>query len=179
MIEDMTVRHLASETQRNYIRAVKTLASFLGRSPDTATAEDLRHFQLHLNATHVRPPTINNTVRALRSFFNVTLDREDATRHLTFVHELRKLPVVLSPTRELNRACEAVAHIAEIAKRITPHTLRHSFATHLLMNGVNIREVQELLGHKNVETTMIYTHVMRSMTNAPKSPLDMLAQAGG
>lgn len=61
-----------------------------------------------------------------------------------------------------------------IPKHATVHTLRHSFATHMLMNGVNIREVQELLGHKNVETTMIYTHVIRDMTNAPKSPLDLL-----
>jgi integrase len=65
---------------------------------------------------------------------------------------------------------------AGIVKRATVHTLRHSFATHLIMNGVNIREVQELLGHKSVETTMIYTHVLRGMTNAPKSPLDSLMQ---
>jgi len=63
---------------------------------------------------------------------------------------------------------------AGIVKHATVHTLRHSFATHLLANGVNIREVQNLLGHKNVETTMVYTHVLRSMSNAPKSPLDIL-----
>jgi site-specific recombinase XerD len=66
---------------------------------------------------------------------------------------------------------------AGIEKHATVHTLRHSCATHLLMNGVNIREVQELLGHKNVETTMIYTHVLRVMSRAPESPLDMLLRS--
>jgi len=67
---------------------------------------------------------------------------------------------------------------AGIPKHATVHTLRHTFATHLLMNGVNIREVQELLGHKNVETTMIYTHVLRDMIHAPKSPLDVIFSSG-
>lgn len=68
---------------------------------------------------------------------------------------------------------------AGIPKQASVHTLRHRFATHLLMNGVNIREVQELLGHKNVETTMIYTHVIRDMAGAPQSPLDTLYRPRG
>jgi len=63
---------------------------------------------------------------------------------------------------------------AGIPKSASVHTLRHSFATHLLASGVNIREVQELLGHKNVETTMIYTRIIRNLSKAPQSPLDAL-----
>lgn len=106
MIEDMTVRHFASKTQHDYIRAVMKLARFLGGSPDTATNEDLRRFQLHLTENRAGAPIINSTVSALRFFFGVTLDRADATRHLTFVHEPRKLPIVLSP-EEVARLLEA------------------------------------------------------------------------
>jgi integron integrase len=74
----------------------------------------------------------------------------------------------------IQKAFKNVLKEAGIVKNASVHTLRHSFATHLLMAGVNIREVQELLGHKNVETTMIYTHVMRDMSSIPKSPLDNL-----
>jgi integron integrase len=83
----------------------------------------------------------------------------------------------ISPTT-IQKAVALAVRKAGIIKPASVHTLRHSFATHLLMNGVNIREVQDLLGHKNLETTMIYTHVMRTMTNAPKSPLDLLAGSG-
>ena len=74
----------------------------------------------------------------------------------------------------LQREIKKAVNKAEIHKHVTVHTLRHSFATHLLLQGANIREVQELLGHKSVETTMIYTHVVRNMGNKPKSPLDSL-----
>jgi len=74
----------------------------------------------------------------------------------------------------LQTALSKASRSAEIYKHVTVHTLRHSFATHLLMKGVNIREVQDLLGHKSVETTMIYTHVVRELGNRPQSPLDSL-----
>jgi integron integrase len=74
--------------------------------------------------------------------------------------------------RAIQNTVRNAAQKAGIVKHATVHTLRHSFATHLLMDGVNIREIQDLLGHKNVETTMIYTHVLRDMSNAPRSPLD-------
>ena len=76
MIEDMTVRKFVEKTQKDYIRYVKDLTAVLGRSPDTATAEDLRRYQLHLtNSGGAHPPRINATVSALRFFFSVTLDR--------------------------------------------------------------------------------------------------------
>ena len=106
MLEDMSVRRFMLDTQREYIRAVKRLAAFVGRSPDTATPEELRAFQLHLTEIGVQPPTINATVTALRFFFKVTLDRPETTRHLVFVYEPRKLPRVLSP-EEVLRLLEA------------------------------------------------------------------------
>ncbi len=76
--------------------------------------------------------------------------------------------------KTIQNAVKEAVKKAGIVKHASVHTLRHSFATHLLMNGVNIREIQNLLGHKHVETTMIYTHVVRDMMSVPQSPLDNL-----
>src|ERR1700716_1519918 len=96
MLEDMAMRGLREETQRDYIRFVRSFASFLGRRPETATAEDIRRFQVHQAESGVQPPTINCSVSALRFFFTVTLDRPDLSRRLVLVRHPRKLPNVLS-----------------------------------------------------------------------------------
>ncbi len=269
MINDMNVRNFVPDTQREYIRAVKNLTIFLKRSPDTATAEDLRAFQLHMTETGVRPPTINATVTALRFFFKVTVDRPETTRHLVFVYEPRKLPRILPPEdvlrlleaapnpkskaalsvaygaglramevvalkttdidsqrmllrveqgkgrkdrfamlspkllallrdwyriarprlymfpgrdkigpmtpRQLNRICHMAAELAGLPSWIAPHTLRHSFATHLLEQNIDVRVIQVLLGHAKLDTTARYTQVATNIIRQVMSPLDRLS----
>ena len=96
LIDDMTARRFSEDTKRNYVRNVRKFATFLGRSPDTATSEDLRRFQLHMAQQQVGPSTINAAITALRFFFTVTLEKPDLVRPLRIVNEPRKAPVVLS-----------------------------------------------------------------------------------
>ena len=96
MIEDMTVRGFKDDTRRDYVRHVRAFAAFIGRSPDTATTEDLRLFQLHQTQSGMQPASINSAVSALRFFFTVTLDRPDLARRLTIVPYPRRIPTVLS-----------------------------------------------------------------------------------
>jgi integrase len=106
MIEDMTIRKLAPKTQRDYVQRIKNFAAFLGRSPDTATFEDVRRYQLHLAASGVGAPTLNQAVSTLRFFFRVTLRRHGIVEHTHFIREARKLPAVLSP-EEVARLLDA------------------------------------------------------------------------
>lgn len=96
MIEDMCVRNLKPGTQVGYLRAVKKLNEFLGHSPDKASAEDLRLFQLHLSNTGATASTMNVTVSGLRFFFETTLSKPDLLKKITSVHEPRRLPDILS-----------------------------------------------------------------------------------
>ena len=269
MIEDMTIRKFAPKTQHDYVQRIKNFAGFLGRSPDTATFEDVRRYQLHLAASGVGVATLNQTVSTLRFFFRVTLRRHDIVEHTHVIHEPRKLPVVLSPeevarlldaapglkynaalsvaygaglraaevvslkvadidskrmiirveqgkggkdrnvmlsphlldllrawwkaarprgwlfpgrdpaqsmtTRQLNRACHAAAQMAEINKRVSLHTLRHSFATHLLEQNTDVRVIQVLLGHSKLDTTALYTRVATKTISEVRSPLEHIA----
>jgi site-specific recombinase XerD len=97
MIEDMTIRKLGAKTQSGYIRAVKNFAAFLGHSPDRATIEDIRRYQLHLASSGLGVPSVNAAMTALRFFFKVTLRRGNVTADIVFAREPRRLPVVLSP----------------------------------------------------------------------------------
>jgi len=259
MIEDMTIRKLAPKTQQGYTRTVKDFAAFLGRSPDTASLEDVRRFQLHLAKNGAHTPILNQTVSALRFFFRVTLGRHDIVAHTTFIHEPRKLPIVLSPEEivrlldaapglkykaalsvaygaglraaevislkvsdidskrmiirveqgkgrkdryvmlspsllellrawwraarpqgwlfpgRINRACHAAAQAAGVEKNVSLHTLRHSFATHLLEQNTDIRVIQVLLGHAKLENTALYTRVATKTIQQVMSPLEHIA----
>ena len=101
MLEDMAVRKFSEKTRQDYIRHIAAFAKFLGRLPDTATAEDVRRFQVHLTESGARPPTLNSSASALRFFFGTTLDRAELARHLARVHYLRSPASPPSPCTPL------------------------------------------------------------------------------
>ena len=106
MIDDMRLRKLSPKTQTGYIRAVRRFAAFLGRAPDTANAEDLRRYQLHLVERGTSSGSLNATITGLKFFFETTLERPEVTTKMSHVYELRKLPVILS-LEEVTRLLQA------------------------------------------------------------------------
>ena len=138
MIDDMALRKLSPKTQQTYIRSVLKLAQFLDRSPHTATAEDLRRFQLHLASNGVSSQTINVTITGLRFFFEVTLEDRQILRKMSSVHEPRKLPVILSPD-EVKRLLEAATTLKYKAALSTAYGagLRASEITHLKVTDID------------------------------------------
>ncbi len=277
MMEDMNARKLATGTQKGHLRACRRFAAFLKRSPDTASSEDIRRFQLHLAQSDISISNRNRTMTGLRFLFRVTLRRLDLAADIYHIREPRKIPLVISTdeakrllavaktlklrvllslaygcglrtgevvrlragdidsaqniirvvqakgrkdrnvmlpadilgllrlwwrerptrhdadapsaerwlfpgykpgrpltTRQLARLFHETVAAAGIKKPVTLHSLRHSFATHLLERGVDIRVIQALLGHHKLETTARYTRVATGMISAVESPLDDL-----
>jgi site-specific recombinase XerD len=282
MIEDMTARKLGGHSQRSHIYSCKLFAGFLKRSPDTATCEDIRRFQLHLTDTGTSICNRNRIMTGVRFLFRVTLRRLDLAAEIYHLREPKKIPqvmsadearrllavasslkarvmlslcygcglragevvrlkvkhidsaqkiirieqskgrkdrnVMLSPemlgllrewwtvrpssydagtpvqerwlfpgtkgrrigkpitTRHLSRLFHEAASGAGIKKNVTLHALRHSFATHLLERGTDIRIIQALLGHEKLDYTARYTRVAAGLVANIESPLDLLAQ---
>jgi site-specific recombinase XerD len=278
MIEDMNARKLGAHSQRSHIHSCKRFATFLKRLPDTATAEDVRRFQLHLIETGSSICNRNRIMTGLKFLFRVTLRRLDLAAEIYHIKEPQKIPLVMSPdeakrllamagnlkvhvllalgygaglrasevvrlragdidsaqsiirivqakgrkdrhvmlspetlallrqwwkvrptrhdagvpveqrwlfpgrvqgrpmtTRQLSRLFHQTADAAGIRKAVTLHALRHSFATHLLERGTDIRIIQALLGHDKLDTTARYTRVATGMISAIESPLDRLS----
>src|SRR5580692_3195638 len=96
MMDDMRMRRLAPTTQSNYLRVVRQFTVFLGRSPDTATVEDLRRYQLHLVDHGVSPVSLNAAITGLKFFFDTTLGQDDLMAKMHPVHLPRVLPVMVS-----------------------------------------------------------------------------------
>jgi integrase/recombinase XerD len=272
MIDDMRMRKLAPKTQQHYVRAVRRFAEFLKRSPDTASTEDLRRYQLYLVDQGTSPVSLNAAITGLKFFFDVTADHPELMAKIRPVRVPHTLPVILSreevsrliiaagnlkhqtalalayatglrasevvalkvadidsermtlrveqgkgqkdryamlapvllerlrvwwrvaraqgkmpdggwlfpglnpinqlSARQLNRAIHAAAHEAGIDKSVSMHTLRHSFATHLLEQKVDIRVIQVLLGHKKLDTTALYAQVATELLRDVVSPLE-------
>ena len=281
MIADMSGRNLGPASQTSHLRACKRFAAWLGRSPETATPDDVKYFQQHLIESGTSICTRNQTMTGVKFLLRVTLRRHDLVAEIFHLKEPVKVPLVLSkkeikrillmapsqkarvmlslaygcgmqagevvwlkvgdidsaqeiirivqakgrkdrnvmlptdlldllrdwwkerPTsqdkdvpapervlfpgyrgkhlsaRQISRLFKETAREAGITKPVTLHTLRHSFATHLLERGVDIRVIQALLGHTKLTTTARYASVATGMTAAVDSPLDDLNGSKG
>jgi len=279
LIEDMAARKLGRQSQKSHIASCQRFAAFLNRSPDAATPEDVRLFQLHLAESGMSISNRNRIMSGLRFLFRVSLRRLDLVSEVYHMNEPQKVPLTMSPDeakrllamagnlktrvllslgygtgmrvgevvrlkvkhidsaqsiirveqgkgrkdrhvmlspqtlgllrewwqvrparwdtgvpkeerwlfpgrrpgepltpRQVNRLFHETAEAAGIKKAVNLHALRHSFATHLLERGTDIRVIQALLGHDKLETTARYTRVATGMISVVASPLDDLSK---
>ena len=279
MIDDMAARTLGHHSQRSHLSSCERFAAFLERSPETATADDIRRFQLFLIESGASICNRNRIMTGVRFLFRVTLRRHDLAAEIYHLKEPQKVPVVMSQdeikrllamaaniklramlslaygcglragevvrlkvgdidsaqniirivqakgrkdrnvmlpadilgllrlwwkdrprrqdrdvapperwffpgrhagrpltTRQFARLFQETVKKAGITKPVSLHSLRHSFATHLLERGVDIRVIQALLGHDKLETTARYTRVATGLISAVDSPLDDLGK---
>lgn len=277
MIEDMTARKLGPKTQTAHIRSCRRFAAWLGRSPDSATADDVRSFQAELAECDISNSTRNTIMTGVKFLFRVTLRRHDLAAEIYHLREPQKIPPIMSQdevarllentpsikaramlslaygcglrpgevirlrvgdidsgrgiirivqskgdkdrqvklpmtvlellrrywperstkydaelqpeqrylfpgrrpyepltARQQNRLFHQAADAAGITKSVTVRSLRHSFATHLLDAGVDVRVIQALLGHTKLTTTARYTRVATALITAIESPIDLL-----
>ena len=277
MLEDMAARKLNPHTQRSHISSCKRFAAWLKHSPETATPDEVRRFQLHLIESGASICNRSRIMTGIRFLFRVTLRRHDLAAEVWHIKEPQKLPPVLCPeeikrvltlatslkaqamltlaygcglragevvrlragdidseqmiirivqskgrkdrnvmlpaealdllrqwwkvrpsghdagvapeqrwlfpgrsarlpltTRQFGRLFKEAAKAAGLRKTLSLHTLRHSFATHLLERGTDIRLIQALLGHHKLETTARYTRVATGIIAKIESPLDDL-----
>ena len=278
MLEDMQLRNLCPETQRNYVHHISGLARFYQTSPEHLSLEEIREYQLYLtNERRLSPESVNQFVSAAKFLYHVTLETPWPENVLPRARVPHKLPVVLSEIevseffqhvstiryraalmtaygaglrvsevvalhvgdidskrmlirvqqgkgkkdryamlsrrllevlkcwwrswhpagqrhhaspedwlfpgwrkghhmngQSLQTACREAARAAGLSKRVTVHTLRHSFSTHLLESGTDIRIIQALLGHSSIATTERYLLVSNKVAAATTSPLDRL-----
>jgi site-specific recombinase XerD len=193
MIEDMAARKLNPHTQRSHISSCKRFAAWLKRSPDTATPDEVRRFQLHLIESGASICNRNRIMTGVRFLFRVTLRRHDLAAEVwqwwkarptaydaglapeqrwLFPGRSKRRPLT---TRQFARLFKQAAKAAGLRKTLSLHTLRHSFATHLLERGTDIRVIQALLGHEKLETTARYTRVATGLISKIESPLNGLS----